>query len=117
MIEQRLARWGHYMRTEHDYGLGFPKRTVLHRCIVEGPAASAPTAKDNEPVPSDIEAIESALNRIPDRDKRLAISLYVEEKPVPLLRRVMGVDRDFMEEIIGRMHARVESALDERAAA
>lgn len=117
MIEHQLSRWGQYMRTDRDYGLGFPKRTVLHRCIVEGPAASAPTAKDDEPVPADIAEIEAALNAIPDRDKRLAVSLYVEEKPVPLLRRIMGVDRDFMEEIIARMHARVASAIDERAAA
>jgi len=116
-IEQRLERWGDYMQTARDFGLGFPRRTVLHRCMIEGPAAGAPTGKQDEAVPDDIEHTEAALNDIPERDKRLAVSLYVERKPVPMLRRVMGVDREFMEEIIGRMHARVEAALDARSAA
>lgn len=116
-IEQRLERWGNYMQTARDFGLGFPKRTVLHRCMIEGPAAGAPTGRQDEPVPEEVEQTEAALNLIPERDKRLAVSLYVEGRPVPVLRRVMGVDRDFMEEIIARMHARVEAALDARAAA
>lgn len=116
-IEQRLERWGDYMQTARDFGLGFPKRTVLHRCMTEGPAAGAPTGRQDEVVPEEIEHTEAALNVIPERDKRLAVSLYVERKPVPVLRRVMGVERDFMEEIIGRMHTRVEAALDARAAA
>ncbi len=85
--------------------------------MVEGPAAGAPSGWDTDPVPRDIEEIEIALNKIPDRDKRLAVSLYVEQKPIPVLRRIMRVDRDFMEEIIDRMHMRVEEALYERAAA
>jgi len=117
MIEQRLTRWGSYMQSARDFGLGFPKRTVLHRCMVEGPAAGAPSRKDTEPVPADIEEIEIALNTLPERDKRLAVSLYVDQKPIPVLRRIMGIDRDFMEEIIARMHSRVEAAIGERAAA
>ena len=116
-IEQRLERWGDYMQTARDYGLGFPKRTVLHRCMVEGPAAGAPSGQDDEPVPADVEAVEAALNALPERDKRLAVSIYVNRMPVPVLRRVMRVDRAFMEEIIARMHTRVESALVERSAA
>ena len=116
-IEQRLQRWGDYMETARDFGLGFPKRTVLHRCMIEGPAAGAPTGRGDEPVPRDIELIEEALARIPERDKRLAIRLYVEKKPTPVLRRILGVDRDFMDEIIARMQMRVAEAIDERSAA
>lgn len=105
------------METRRDFGLGFPKRTVLHRCIVEGPAAGAPTGRGDEPVPEDVEEIEAALTQVPDRDKRLAVSLYVDKKPVPMLRRILRVDRDFMDEIIARMHARVEGAIGERSAA
>jgi len=116
-IEQQLQRWGDYMETARDYGLGFPKRTVLHRCMIEGPAAGAPSGRGDEPVPQDIERIERALQKIPERDRRLAIRLYVEKKPTPVLRRILGVDRDFMDEIIARMQMRVSEALDERQAA
>ena len=58
-IEQRLERWGNYMQSARDFGLGFPKRTVLHRCMVEGPAAGAPTGQRDEPVPAEIEETET----------------------------------------------------------
>lgn len=110
-IEHRLIRWGQYMQTARDFGLGFPRRTVLHRCMVEGPAAGSPTGRGEEPVPSDIEAVESAMSQLPARDKRLAVRLYVEGKPVPVLRRAMRIDRESLEDMIARMHTRVGDAL------
>lgn len=116
-VENQMQRWGDYMQTSRDFGLGFPKRTVLHRCMVEGPAAGSPTGHIDEPIPADVEAVEAALNGVPDRDKRLALALYVERKPVPMLRRVLGVNRDMLDDMIARMHTRVEEALHERGAA
>lgn len=101
------------MQTAADFGLGYPRRTVLHRCIVEGPAASAPTKKDSEPVPAEIEAVEAALNRVPPRDKRLAILIYAQKKDVPSLRRYYRVSREIMDDMIARMHNRVESEIYE----
>jgi len=110
-IHQRLERWGSYMQTQRDFGLGFPKRTVLHRCIVEGPAAGAPSGKMDEPVPQDVEEVEAAINRVPERDKALAIKIYVEKQPVPTIRRDWKVPGDLIDDMINRMHSRIESEL------
>lgn len=66
-VDQRLFRWGDYMRSIVEAELGYPRRSVIHRCMVEGPGASQATGKlSDEPMPPDIEEVESILCELSD---------------------------------------------------
>lgn len=114
-IDQRLVRWGEYMRSYADFGLGYPPRNVIHRCMVEGPGAGQSTKRGDEPTPHDVQEVENALRMLGDSDIHLAKILYLEQKPVPLIRRMLRLTAEEMDDIIERLHRRVSEALRDAA--
>ena len=110
-IDQRLARWGRYMRMRSDYGLGYPSRSPIHRMMVEGPGAGSQGRVEHQPMPADVAEIESILTALEPRERKLASVIYIEGKGVPVLRRMMGVSDAFMEEVLERLHIRVAARL------
>lgn len=112
-IDRRLDRWGRYMRTRFDHGLGFPSRSPIHRMMVEGPGAGSGGERPDEPMPADIAEIEAVLATLERREQKLAASIYIDGKGIPVLRRLLGVSEAFMEEIFDRLHHHVAAGLQE----
>lgn len=111
-IDQRLARWGRYMRMREDFGLGYPSRSPIHRMMVEGPGAGSNKGIHHRPMPTDVAEIESILTKLEPREQKLASTIYIEGKSVPVLRRMLGVTDAFMEEMLERLHARIAAKLE-----
>ena len=53
------------------------------------------------------------LTRLERREQKLAASIYIEGKGIPVLRRLLGVSEGFMEEIFDRLHHHVALGLKE----
>lgn len=60
-MDNRLFEWGDYMRERRDFGLGFPRRCVIHRAMHEGPGAGQSSGARVEPIPSHVAQIEESL--------------------------------------------------------
>ena len=73
-MDNRLFEWGDYMRERRDFGLGYPRRSIIHKAMHEGPGASQTKAPQIEPMPSQIAEIEESLTGVSE-SLRKAIEL------------------------------------------
>jgi len=76
-IDVRLYEWGDYVRERQDFGLGYPRRNVIHKAMREGPGAGESGGQKDVPMPDPVSEIESALLGVTGPLKETAKQRYV----------------------------------------
>jgi len=77
-IDARLWEWGDWVRERQDFGLGYPRRNVIHRAMKEGPSAGQCSRVELE-MPSHIQAMEQALCGVTGGLRETAMQRYVSQ--------------------------------------
>jgi len=79
-IDERLWRWGDYMRERADAGLGYPRATTIHRCMTEGPGAGQSGGHGGDVIPEAVAETEAAIQRLPVPLKQAVKAKYLRRE-------------------------------------
>lgn len=71
-----LRRWGAYMKADCDLGLGYPKRSTIHKCMIEGVGASQATAPVIAEEPEGVRIMQLIYLDMPDHHREMVDVKY-----------------------------------------
>jgi len=78
-VDLRLFEWGDWVRERQDFGLGYPRRNIIHKAMREGPGAGSSSKSPDLPMPEPIERMESAICGLSGGLKQTVIYRYVAQ--------------------------------------
>ena len=110
-IDVRLYQWGDYVRERQDYGLGYPRRNIIHKAMREGPSAGQSSGKGEPPMPTGVEEIESALTRAPEAHKETAKARYVAQVTDKVAANRLKISVSQYRQRIDQLHHYIAGAL------
>jgi len=103
-IDVRLYEWGDYVRERQDFGLGYPRRNVIHKAMREGPAAGVSGGSSDAPMPGSVSEIESALLGVTGPLKETAKQRYVSHVPDKVAAQRMKISVAQYRQRIDQLH-------------
>lgn len=107
--DSRLYEWGRWSRSP-DGWLGLPSRTLLSRCVEEGPGAS------HQRVhvlgwPDQIAETDAVVCRLPNIFRKVCIAQYAESGTLPQKAKRLGISRDCFNNRLGMALTKVAAEL------
>ena len=115
-IDRRLWEWGNWVRERQDYGLGYPRRTVIHKAMREGPGARQSSGYVEIQMPAPVEQMEQALCMITGGLRETAIQRYVRQSADKVAAERMRISVAQYRQRIDQLHYYIAGALGEETA-
>ena len=110
-IDVRLYSWGDYVRERHDFGLGYPRRNVIHKAMREGPGAGQSSGKSEPPMPNGVAEIEAALTQAPEQHQATAKVRYVAHVTDKVAAQRLKISVSQYRQRIDQLHHYIAGAL------
>ena len=110
-IDILLYSWGDYVRERQDFGLGYPRRNIIHKAMKEGPGAGQSNGKGEPPMPAGVEEIEAALTRAPEQHQETAKVRYVAHVTDKVAAQRLKISVSQYRQRIDQLHHYIAGAL------
>ena len=110
-IDVRLYEWGDYVREQQDFGLGFPKRNVIHKAMQEGPNAARSGGGGEAVMPKSVEQIEDTLCNSHESIKVTAKLRYVNQNTDKVAAQKLSISVSQYRQRIDQLHYYIAGSL------
>ena len=102
-----LRAWGRFVRENRSEYLGYPKRNVIHRMMIEGPGASQATSEPDIDIHPDVARVDKAIGEIPGLQKDVLYSTYVYRMSLRRGAKALEINRNLYERTLGYAEQRI----------